>query len=86
MKVDLITQQDMEALHVKVDKLINLLEKHSVPQPSEWIKSFEVKKLLRCSDSTLCNHRRTGVLKYSKVGGVYYYRNEDVQKLIRNHG
>ncbi|MCF8294003.1 MAG: helix-turn-helix domain-containing protein [Chitinophagaceae bacterium] len=85
MKVDLITQQDMDTLHEKVDRLINLLEKQPIPQPSEWIKSFEVKKLLRCSDSTLSNYRKTGLLKFSKVGGVHYYRNDDVQKLIESH-
>lgn len=84
MKVDLITQQDMDSLHVKVDKLINLLEKRPLTGITKWLKSSDVKKLLGCSDSSLINYRTSGILPYTKIGGTYYYSENDVNSIFQN--
>jgi Helix-turn-helix domain len=84
MTIDLITKQDMDSLHVKVDKLINLLETKPSSSNSKWLKSSDVKKLLGCSDSSLINYRISGILPYTKIGGTYYYSENDVSNIFQN--
>jgi len=48
----------------------------------EWLKSSEVRKLLKVSAGTLQNLRINGTLPYRKIGGSMYYRIEDLKKLM----
>ena len=51
-------------------------------EPRAWLKSYEVRKLLGISAGTLQNLRVNGTLPYTKIGGLMYYRFEDIQKLM----
>ena len=48
----------------------------------EWLKSFEVCELLSISKGTLASYRRNGTLRYSKIGGLIYYKHEDIEMLM----
>jgi hypothetical protein len=48
-----------------------------------WLKGSEVRKLLGISAGSLQNLRITGQLKSAKVGGIHYYRYEDLEHLMR---
>lgn len=54
-------------------------QKEEMPQ---WLKSAEVRKLLKISPGTLQNLRITGTLKYKRVGGIIYYKYEDINKML----
>jgi hypothetical protein len=55
----------------------------SQPQPPrEWLKSNEVRKLLKISSNTVQRLRISGKLKSTKLGGVHYYRREDIETLL----
>ncbi len=47
-----------------------------------WLKSNEVKKILGCSHGTLQNLRINGTLTPTKIGGTWYYSNEQVLSLL----
>jgi len=49
---------------------------------TEWLKSFEVCELLSISKGTLASYRRNGTLRYSKIGGLIYYKHEDIEMLM----
>jgi hypothetical protein len=51
-------------------------------QPAQWLKSSEVKKLLKISPGTLQNLRINGTLQYNRIGGIIYYKYEDIAKLL----
>jgi hypothetical protein len=51
-----------------------------------WLKGSEVRKLLGISAGSLQNLRITGRLKSSKVGGIHYYRYEDIERMISKEG
>jgi len=55
---------------------------YAAEQPKEWLKALEVRKLLKISAGTLLTLRATGRLAYSKIGGTYYYRYADIQKML----
>jgi hypothetical protein len=47
-----------------------------------WLKNSEVRKLLNISSNTVQRLRISGKLRSSKVGGIHYYRYEDIEKLL----
>jgi hypothetical protein len=54
----------------------------STGQPAMWLKSSEVRKLLKISPGTLQNLRINGTLKYNRIGGMLYYKYDDLKELI----
>ncbi len=53
-------------------------------KPVQWLKSSEVRKLLRISPGTLQNLRINGTLNFKRVGGIIYYKYEDIQNMLEN--
>ena len=51
-------------------------------QPAQWLKSSEVRKLLKISPGTLQNLRSNGTLTPSKIGGILYYKHDDILKML----
>jgi len=48
------------------------------------LKSAEVKKILKCSDSKLDTLRKNGTLKFTYLDGTYYYKLSDVNSLFED--
>ncbi len=60
-----------------------LIQKQFVVE-NRWLKSVEVKKILKISSGTLQHLRDTGRLPYTKVGGIIYYDSNQINDLIQN--
>lgn len=85
MAVQVITLEDLNEFR---SLLLNDLKEiiHSKPQQAkQWLKSKEVRKLLNISPGTLQNLRINGTLSYTKVGGIMYYDNADIEKLLNGN-
>ena len=85
MKVELITREDLEVFKKEILQEIRRNTPHSrksTEVPKEWLKSYEVRKLLGISPGTLQNLRLNETLPYTKIGGLMYYRYEDIRKLM----
>jgi hypothetical protein len=83
MELDIITRNDLEDFRVRMlADIKELIEMRSGISPKPWLKGSEVRKLLGISAGTLQNLRVTGKLKSSKVGGVHFYRFQDIEKMI----
>jgi hypothetical protein len=50
--------------------------------PKQWLKSAEVREILKISPGTLQNLRINGTLKYKRIGGIIYYNYEDIIKML----
>lgn len=48
----------------------------------QWLKSSEVRKLLKISPGTLQNLRINGTLSYNKIGSIIYYKYAEIQKML----
>ena len=48
----------------------------------QWLKSSEVRKMLGISHGTLQNLRITRSLPYTKLGGIMFYKYEDIEKIL----
>ncbi len=50
--------------------------------PKKWLKSHEVRRLLKISPGTLQTLKSSGVIPYSKIGGVHFFDYEEILKLL----
>jgi hypothetical protein len=85
MAVQIITIEDLNEFR---NLLLNDLKEiiNSKPQQTkQWLKSNEVRKLLNISPGTLQNLRINGTLSYTKIGGIMYYDNTDLDKLLNGN-
>ena len=56
--------------------------KPAAEEPAQWLKSSEVRKLLKISPGTLQNLRINGTLNFNRIGGLLYYTYDDLKKLM----
>ncbi len=82
MNINILERNDLSSLEEKVNKILHLLEEAAGTGRSEWMRSSDVKKMLHVSDATLKNYRDSGKLKFSKVGGTYYYSAKDISNVL----
>lgn len=79
-----MTKEDLNEFRVLLlNDLTRLLKRPDPVQP--WLKSYEVRKLLKISAGTLQRLRVNGTLPYSRIGGTILYKYEDVQKLVEKN-
>ncbi|WP_316818445.1 helix-turn-helix domain-containing protein [Pedobacter nyackensis] len=82
MNVELITKEDLNQLKKElIQELTELIGKNTMPT-KKWLRSVEVRKMLSISSGTLQNFRINGSIKYSKVGGIFYYDADDISKMM----
>lgn len=53
-------------------------------QANKWLKTHEVRKLLNISSGKLLTLRINGTLPYTKIGGVVYYCEDDIQQMFQS--
>ena len=81
MRVDFVTKEDLESFRVALlADLVRIMKVSDPVQP--WLKSYEVRKLLKISPGTLQRLRTQGILPYSRIGGTILYKYEDVKRLV----
>lgn len=76
----LVTKKDL--LNVVNVLLKELHSAKKEDKPAQWLKSSEVRKLLRISPGTLQNLRINGTLNFKRIGGIIYYKYEDIQNML----
>lgn len=81
-----ITPQDLERLKAEiVQEILRVLKLKPRPEPKEWLKSYEVKKLLGVSAGKLQNMRDQGIISFTRLGGLLLYSYQDIINLLESH-
>ncbi|HEV7378645.1 MAG TPA: helix-turn-helix domain-containing protein [Dyadobacter sp.] len=83
MHVEMITREDLQQF--KADLLAELKTLLSTTKQSpqgKWLKSAQVRSLLNISPGTLLSLRVNGHLRYTKVGGIFYYEYRDIEQML----
>jgi hypothetical protein len=80
--IELITKEDLIQFKSELLTEIKVLIQPGQGQSKQWLKSNEVRKLLNISPGTLQNLRINGTLRYTKIGGIMYYKLEDIHKVL----
>ncbi|MEP7239022.1 MAG: helix-turn-helix domain-containing protein [Ferruginibacter sp.] len=85
MSVQILTTEDLQNFKTELfAELKSILKTHSLPV-KKWLKSDEVKKILKVSPGTLQTLRINGTLQYTKIGGIIYYDYEHIQQTMEQN-
>ena len=79
----LVTLDDLN--HFKqqlINELLAIFKTQSIMPPPKWMKSHEVRKLLKISPGTLQSFKSTGVIPHTKMGGITFYNYADIQQVL----
>ena len=82
MSVEVVTREDLQVFRFQLINDLKALLLSKQDAKKEWLRSGEVRKLLKISPGTLQNLRMTGKLKSSKIGGINFYRYSDIEMLL----
>ena len=85
MAIEVITREDLNEFRTLLLSDLNAMFNSKPQQQKQWIKSSEVRKLLNISSGTLQNLRINGTITYTKIGGILYYSNSDLEKLLESN-
>ena len=77
---NIATKGDIEILKTELSEIKSLLK--SQPTERKILRSADVRKLLNISDGTLQRLRINNTLSSHKVCGTWYYKYEDVIKML----
>ena len=82
MAQEIITLDDLQKFRLQLlEDLRGLLQQPS-PSQKQWLKSSEIRKMLGISHGTLQNLRIKNVIPYQKIGGLIFYKHDDIIKLL----
>ena len=85
MAIEVITREDLNEFRTLLLSDLNAMLNSKPQQQKQWLKSSEVRKLLNISPGTLQNLRVNGTITYTKIGGILYYSNSDLEKLLESN-
>lgn len=85
MATEIITREDLVEFGEKLIEQIKCLlgDRAEIAGQGKWIKSYQVKNLLKVSSNTLQTLRDNGTIPFTKIGGILYYNFEEIQKIMK---
>lgn len=86
--LNLVTIEDLQQLKAELIQEIRQTNAKAQNDSTikQWLRSSEVRKLLKISPGTLQNLRIKGTLPFDKIGGIFYYAYSDVAALLERIG
>lgn len=79
---ELITQKDLDKFKKELFELLSPLIEKNALQQQKWLRSKDVRNLLKISAGTLQNLRIKGTLGHYKAGKIFFYKSEDIDKML----
>ena len=81
----LITVDDLLQFKKQLlEELLSALKSQLNSVPKKWLKSHEVRRLLKISPGTLQTLKSSGIIPYTKIGGVHFYEYQDIEKVLQS--
>ena len=82
MAAEIITKEDLQEFGKNLLNQIRGLLGQTIEEPRKWLKTYQVKNLLKISDNTLQTLRDNGTIPFTKIGGILYYNFDDINKVL----
>ena len=84
MTYEIITHEDLQKFRLQLlEDLTRIMSGAVQPESNkEWLRSSEVRKMLSISHGTLQNLRIKNILPHRKIGGLMYYKYQDILRLL----
>ena len=85
MSVELLTKEDLHQFKAELLQDIRETLSRTPSSQKKWLKTEEVKKLLKISPGTLQNLRINGTLQFSRIGSIIYYDADQINRLLEQN-
>src|ERR1700761_6209327 len=85
MAVEIVTREDLQELRKQLLEDLKLMITPPQKTNKGWLRSSDVRAMLKISPATLQNFRLNGTLPFSKINGIHFYRQSDIEKLLETH-
>ena len=82
MAVSVVTTDDLEVFRHNLLNDLRTIMQTKAPKQMQWLKSSEVRKVLKISPGTLQNLRINGTLSFTKIGSIIYYNQDDIDSML----
>lgn len=87
MQMEIFTKEELNKFKSElIQEIKQAIKSDGMQQSKQWLRSSEVRKLLKISPGTLQNLRVKGILPYEKIGGIFYYAYADIHQLLGKIG
>lgn len=86
MQIEILTKEELQKFRSELIQEIKQTLKSEEAPTKQWLRSSEVRELLKISSATLQNLRIKGILRYEKIGGIFYYAHADIVQLMGEIG
>ena len=86
MNVELITRDDLKQFKSELILEIKQIFKPETAHSKQWLRSAEVRKLLKISAGTLQKLRINGTIPFKKFGSIMYYSYNDIVRIMEEVG
>ncbi len=81
----LITVDDLQQFKKQlIEELVTTLKSQINLVPKKWLKSNEVRRLLKISPGTLQTLKSSGIIPFTKIGGVHFFEYQDIEKVLQS--
>ena len=67
-----------------IEELLTALKSQNSQVQKKWLKSHEVRRLLKISPGTLQTLKSSGIIPYTKMGGVHFFDYDDIQRVLES--
>ena len=86
MPTQIITTDDLREFKIELlQDIKKLLATTTSNTSKKYLKSAEIRKLLKVSPGTLQTLRINGTLPYTKIGGIIFYDAEEIEKVMKEN-
>jgi len=82
MAVNVVTVEDLDNFRHKLLDDLRIIVQTKAHKQMQWLKSSEVRKVLKISPGTLQNLRINGTLSFTKIGSIIYYNQDDIDAML----
>ena len=87
MQIEILTREELLRFKSElIEEIKQTIRTDKTVTSKQWLRSSEVRKLLKISSGTLQNLRIKGILPYEKIGGIFYYAHADIVQLLGEIG
>lgn len=86
MPTSIVTTDDLREFKTELlEDLKEIVSNLNQQANKKWLKSPEVRALLKISPGTLQNLRINGTIPYTKVGGILFYEYQEIIAVLEKN-
>lgn len=78
-------EQLIEPVLLRLETIDSKISQGKVLRP-EYYRNEDLKKMFGLSNNTIIKYRQTGILPYTKLGDIFLYKADLIDKILKSNG